>query len=64
MEFGWNVALLTNQSDYWRRQRREIHRFLGAANLGTYFPVLERQARRYLRRMLDEPNKFSEHAHL
>lgn len=62
---GWNVALLGNQDEHWRRQRRELHRFLGTpVGVAQFTPALARHTHTFLHNLLDSPQKFSEHAHL
>ncbi|KAH9937821.1 CyP450 monooxygenase [Epithele typhae] len=64
MEMGWNLALI-NYNDYWRKQRRELHRFIGQpAAIAQHGRLLEKHAATYLVSLLKDPGRYSEDAHL
>ena len=64
IELGWNLALIPNQEDHWKKQRRELHRFVGTHSVSQYFMVIERQMRVFLKSLLVDPSKYAQDAHL
>ncbi len=59
----WNVALLGN-GETWRKHRKEFHRFFSVASVARYNDLIEIGARQFLRKLLETPAVFSEHAQL
>ena len=59
----WNVALLSN-GETWRRHRKEFHRFFSVTAVARYNDLIEVGARRFLKKLLENPAAFSEHAQL
>ncbi|RPD54263.1 CyP450 monooxygenase [Lentinus tigrinus ALCF2SS1-6] len=57
----WNVALLGN-GETWRKHRKEFHRFFSITAVARYNNLIEIGARRFLRKLLENPAAFSEHA--
>ncbi|KAH9937831.1 CyP450 monooxygenase [Epithele typhae] len=61
--FDWTMALLGTESESWRRQRRETHRFISPTTVSRYYQLLENQAYTMLKKIMDDPACYSEHIH-
>ncbi|KAH7886958.1 cytochrome P450, partial [Phlebopus sp. FC_14] len=60
---GWkNTLVLSQYGERFKEFRRKVHRTIGTrAVLEQYYPHVERQGHRFLKRLLDTPLEFSDH---
>lgn len=60
---GWKDSLvLLPYGDRFRRYRRFFHKLIGSVNaMKQFYPIEDAEARRFLRRVLDDPNNLSAH---
>ncbi|KAJ8521864.1 hypothetical protein ONZ45_g1495 [Pleurotus djamor] len=61
MGWGFNVAFLP-YGNKWRIRRRMLWQELNPANLPTHYPAQVKNARNFLKRLLERPSALSEHA--
>lgn len=60
---GWKDSLvLLPYGDRFRRYRRLFHKLIGSvAAMKQFYPIEEAETRRFLRRVLDDPDNLSTH---
>lgn len=59
---GWDKALILSRGDRHRTYRRLFHRIIGNhAHLKQFYPVEEEETRKFLQRVMQEPDKLNMH---
>ena len=56
--------VLAGYGAYWRGRRRTFHEFFQHGAISKYQPVFRRNTHRFLRNLLEKPEKFWEYSHL
>ncbi|KAL4063425.1 cytochrome P450 [Scleroderma citrinum] len=56
-----NMVAFTPSGEKSRRQRRLFQMALGSTSIQSYYPVLELETRPFLRRLLEDPERYMDH---
>jgi cytochrome P450 len=63
MGFGWSLGF-TPYNEWWKHSRKVFHKHFQPSAVPQFRPMKIKAAHNFLRRLLDDPERFHEHMQL